>query len=103
MGVISFHLFGISIVVLCLQEEELYQLFCGSDVSASTVEAIRVIRDPHTSLGKGIAYILFKTLVCLTRLYPNSIFFSQILCLYYCIYSLHKLVMLGSNTVIEPS
>ncbi|XP_074573220.1 nucleolar protein 12-like [Curcuma longa] len=44
-----------------VKDEELYQLFCGSDISASNVEAIRVVRDPHTSLGKGIAYILFKT------------------------------------------
>ncbi|CAL9075554.1 unnamed protein product [Musa acuminata var. zebrina] len=27
----------------------------------SNVEAIRVVRDPQASLGKGIAYVLFKT------------------------------------------
>lgn len=44
-----------------VKDEELYQLFCGSSQSESGVEAVRVIRDPHTSVGKGIAYVLFKT------------------------------------------
>uniref|UniRef100_A0A0A9HW97 RRM domain-containing protein n=1 Tax=Arundo donax TaxID=35708 RepID=A0A0A9HW97_ARUDO len=44
-----------------VKDEELYQLFCGSSGSEGNVEAIRVIRDPITSLGKGIAYVLFKT------------------------------------------
>ncbi|XP_010933453.1 nucleolar protein 12 [Elaeis guineensis] len=44
-----------------VKDEELYQLFCGVSPSEYTVEAVRVIRDPHTSLGKGIAYVLFKT------------------------------------------
>ncbi|KAG1362027.1 RNA-binding protein 34 [Cocos nucifera] len=44
-----------------VKDEELYQLFCGVSPSEHTVEAVRVIRDPHTSLGKGIAYVLFKT------------------------------------------
>ncbi|GJM97286.1 hypothetical protein PR202_ga14203 [Eleusine coracana subsp. coracana] len=42
-------------------DEELYQVFCGSSGSEGNVEAIRVIRDPNTSVGKGIAYVLFKT------------------------------------------
>lgn len=46
-----------------LQEEELYQLFCGVNQLGPSIEAIRVIRDPSTSLGKGIAYVLFKTRV----------------------------------------
>lgn len=29
----------------------------------SSIEAIRVVRDPGTSLGKGIAYVLFNTKV----------------------------------------
>ncbi|XP_062213063.1 uncharacterized protein LOC133913812 [Phragmites australis] len=44
-----------------VKDEELYQLFCGSTGSEGNVEAIRVIRDPNSSLGKGIAYVLFKT------------------------------------------
>ncbi|XP_062213925.1 uncharacterized protein LOC133914968 [Phragmites australis] len=44
-----------------VKDEELYQLFCGSSGSEGNVEAIRVIRDPNSSLGKGIAYVLFKT------------------------------------------
>ncbi|TKV90104.1 hypothetical protein SEVIR_9G006300v4 [Setaria viridis] len=44
-----------------VKDEELYQLFCGSSGSEGDVEAIRVIRDPNSSLGKGIAYVLFKT------------------------------------------
>lgn len=44
-----------------VKDEELYRLFCGPDQSETTVEAIRVVRDSKTSLGKGIAYILFKS------------------------------------------
>eukprot|EP00252_Welwitschia_mirabilis_P007913 TRINITY_DN1960_c0_g1_i2.p1 TRINITY_DN1960_c0_g1~~TRINITY_DN1960_c0_g1_i2.p1 ORF type:complete len:654 (+),score=159.34 TRINITY_DN1960_c0_g1_i2:90-1964(+) len=44
-----------------VKDEELYQLFLGIKALESSVEAIRVIRDPHTSKGKGIAYVLFKT------------------------------------------
>ncbi|XAR70651.1 hypothetical protein NMG60_11027569 [Bertholletia excelsa] len=44
-----------------VKDEEIYQLFCGIKDLESSIEAIRVIRDPGTSVGKGIAYILFKT------------------------------------------
>ncbi|KAL9246943.1 hypothetical protein vseg_020421 [Gypsophila vaccaria] len=44
-----------------VKDEELYKLFCGMKELESSIEAVRVIRDPHTSLGKGIAYVLFKT------------------------------------------
>ncbi|XP_052148777.1 uncharacterized protein LOC127767465 [Oryza glaberrima] len=44
-----------------IKDEEVYQKFCGSSGSEGDVEAIRVVRDPDTSLGKGIAYVLFKT------------------------------------------
>lgn len=46
-----------------LQDEELYWLFSNINNLGSSVEAVRVIRDPHTSVGKGIAYVLFKTRV----------------------------------------
>lgn len=45
-----------------VKDEELYQLFIATKDLESSVEAIRVIRDPHTSKGKGIAYVLFKTM-----------------------------------------
>ncbi|XP_072959242.1 uncharacterized protein [Typha angustifolia] len=44
-----------------VKDEELYELFCGASGAESNVEAIRVVRDPNMSLGKGIAYVLFKT------------------------------------------
>uniref|UniRef100_A0A0D9W1J7 RRM domain-containing protein n=1 Tax=Leersia perrieri TaxID=77586 RepID=A0A0D9W1J7_9ORYZ len=44
-----------------IKDEEMYQRFCGSSGSEGDVEAIRVIRDPESSVGKGIAYVLFKT------------------------------------------
>ncbi|XP_039141847.1 RNA-binding protein 34 [Dioscorea cayenensis subsp. rotundata] len=44
-----------------VKDEELYRLFSGTSQSDSGLEAVRVIRDPNTSLGKGIAYVLFKT------------------------------------------
>lgn len=44
-----------------VKDEELYQLFTGIKDLASSIEAVRVIRDPHVGLGKGIAYVLFKT------------------------------------------
>ena len=47
-----------------MQDEELYQLFCGISNLESSVEAVRVVRDPHLNVGKGIAYVLFKTKVC---------------------------------------
>ncbi|PIA58581.1 hypothetical protein AQUCO_00500485v1 [Aquilegia coerulea] len=44
-----------------VKDEEIYQLFCGTNQLESNIEAVRVIRDPNSSLGKGIAYVLFKT------------------------------------------
>ncbi|KAI8530481.1 hypothetical protein RHMOL_Rhmol11G0062300 [Rhododendron molle] len=44
-----------------VKDEEIYQLFSGIKELESSIEAIRVVRDPGTSMGKGIAYILFKT------------------------------------------
>ncbi|XP_078170200.1 RNA-binding (RRM/RBD/RNP motifs) family protein [Carex rostrata] len=41
-----------------VKDEELYSLFCGI---SNSVEAIRIVRDADTSMGKGIAYVLFKT------------------------------------------
>eukprot|EP01018_Ginkgo_biloba_P035881 Gb_00609 [translate_table: standard] len=45
-----------------VKDEELYRLFIGIKPLESNVEAVRVIRDPQTSMGKGIAYVLFKTM-----------------------------------------
>ncbi|KAL2506246.1 RNA-binding (RRM/RBD/RNP motif) family protein [Abeliophyllum distichum] len=46
-----------------VKDEEIYQLFTGIKNLEASVEAVRVVRDPGTSLGKGIAYVLFKTRV----------------------------------------
>ncbi|KAK4802903.1 hypothetical protein SAY86_001106 [Trapa natans] len=45
-----------------VQDEEIYRMFASINNLESTIEAVRVIRDPHSSLGKGIAYVLFKTM-----------------------------------------
>ncbi|MED6193164.1 hypothetical protein PIB30_016466 [Stylosanthes scabra] len=44
-----------------VKDEELYQLFCSIPNLGTSVEAVRVVRDPHLNVGKGIAYVLFKT------------------------------------------
>ncbi|MCD9561257.1 hypothetical protein HAX54_020261 [Datura stramonium] len=44
-----------------VKDEEIYQLFSGMKEFESSIEAVRVVRDPNTLLGKGIAYVLFKT------------------------------------------
>lgn len=44
-----------------VKDEELYRAFNEIKNLESCIEAIRIIRDPGTSLGKGIAYVLFKT------------------------------------------
>lgn len=44
-----------------VKDEELYQLFSSIKDLESSIEGIRIVRDPGTSLGKGIAYVLFKT------------------------------------------
>ncbi|KAI9124968.1 hypothetical protein K1719_003584 [Acacia pycnantha] len=44
-----------------VKDEELYKLFSGMSNLESSIEAVRVIRDPHLNIGKGIAYVLFKT------------------------------------------
>ncbi|KAL3645553.1 hypothetical protein CASFOL_010733 [Castilleja foliolosa] len=41
-----------------VKDEEIYKLFCGIK---NLETSVRVIRDPGSSLGKGIAYVLFKT------------------------------------------
>ncbi|GKV10674.1 hypothetical protein SLEP1_g22004 [Rubroshorea leprosula] len=44
-----------------VKDEEIYQLFCSINNLESSIEAVRVIRDPQFGMGKGIAYVLFKT------------------------------------------
>ncbi|KAK6146453.1 hypothetical protein DH2020_020322 [Rehmannia glutinosa] len=44
-----------------VKDEEIYKLFSGIRNLETCIEAVRVIRDPGSSLGKGIAYVLFKT------------------------------------------
>ncbi|NP_001267538.1 uncharacterized LOC101206555 [Cucumis sativus] len=57
-----------------VKDEELYQLFCGIDNMGSSVEAVRVIRDPKVNVGKGFAYVFFKT-----REAANSVVNNQLL------------------------
>ncbi|KAI3453384.1 hypothetical protein Pfo_010047 [Paulownia fortunei] len=45
-----------------VKDEEIYKLFSGIKNLETSIEAVRVIRDPGSSLGKGIAYVLFKTM-----------------------------------------
>ncbi|KAL6544022.1 hypothetical protein OROGR_010519 [Orobanche gracilis] len=45
-----------------VKDEEIYKLFSGIKNLENSVEAVRIIRDPGSNLGKGIAYILFKTM-----------------------------------------
>ncbi|CAH2070745.1 unnamed protein product [Thlaspi arvense] len=44
-----------------VKDEEVYQLFTGKSNLENSIEAVRVISDPHLNIGKGIAYVLFKT------------------------------------------
>ncbi|PON87445.1 Splicing factor-like protein [Trema orientale] len=44
-----------------VKDEEVYQVFCGINNMESSVEGVRIIRDPNTNLGKGFAYVLFRT------------------------------------------
>lgn len=51
---------------LYVQEEDLYTVF-ASDNPELGVEAIRVPRDPKTSIGKGFGFVLFKTKVMIKK------------------------------------
>ena len=46
-----------------VEDQALYDLFgsCGD------VEAVRVVRDPHVLVGKGIAYVMFKSTFSVPR------------------------------------
>lgn len=44
-----------------VKDEELYQTFGAGKSPEMGIEAVRVVRDPQTSLSKGIAFVLFKT------------------------------------------
>lgn len=44
-----------------VKDEELYKTFGVGKSPELDIEAVRVVRDPQTSLSKGIAYVLFKT------------------------------------------
>ena len=50
-----------------LQDEDLIQLFTGDEAPPSLrgeLEAVRVVRDKATKIGKGFAFVLFRTKVC---------------------------------------
>ena len=57
-------------LVLCvtwLQDEELIKFFADAAVEApelmGAVEAVRLVRDKTTNVGKGIAFVMFRTKV----------------------------------------
>lgn len=59
----SFHWFA------DVQEEDLINVFHSGDEHPAlegAVEAVRVVRDPHCRVGKGIAYVLFRTKLAAT-------------------------------------
>ena len=49
-----------------MQEEDLYTVFANDNPELG-VEAIRVPRDPKTSIGKGFGFVLFKTKVMIRK------------------------------------
>lgn len=53
----------VSRVISPLQDEELIRFLIGGlgAGAQNEVEAVRIVRDPKTSLGKGIAFALFKS------------------------------------------
>lgn len=46
--------------VLCVQDEELIELFGDGKGGPGNVTAVRIVRDPKTSVGKGIAFVEFS-------------------------------------------
>ncbi|KAG2283143.1 hypothetical protein Bca52824_054363 [Brassica carinata] len=50
------HLYDSKRTVFWEDEEEVYQLFTGKSNLENNVEAVRVIRDPHLNIGKGILF-----------------------------------------------
>lgn len=57
-----------------MQDEDIYAVFANDNPELS-VEAIRLPRDPKTSIGKGFGFVLFKTKVRSKRLDLDSHFF----------------------------
>ena len=58
--------------VMSLQDEELISLFSNAEVAPEligSVEAVRVVRDQATNIGKGFAFVLFKTKVSYSRIF----------------------------------
>lgn len=56
-----------------MQEEDLYTVFANDNPELG-VEAIRVPRDPKTSIGKGFGFVLFKTKVIMRKSFWKSCF-----------------------------
>lgn len=56
-----------------MQEEDLYTVFANDNPELG-VEAIRVPRDPKTSIGKGFGFVLFKTKVIIRKSFWKSCF-----------------------------
>ena len=63
--------------VMWVQDEELIQFFYEAAAEApelkDAIEAVRLVRDKATNVGKGIAFVLFKTKASATlRVFQGS-------------------------------
>ncbi len=67
-------------VCLQLQDEDLYAVFGTNLDPEMGVEAIRVPRDPQTSIGKGFGFVLFKSKVSYILYGPWMLFKSMRTC-----------------------
>jgi hypothetical protein len=67
-------------VCLQLQDEDLYAVFGTNLDPEMSVEAIRVPRDPQTSIGKGFGFVLFKSKVSYILYGPWMLFKSMRTC-----------------------
>ncbi|CAM6110147.1 unnamed protein product [Calypogeia fissa] len=56
-----------------VEDEEVYSLFQGKTPDLE-VEAVRIVRDPQTSIGKGFAFVCFKKKVGATTALDNAEF-----------------------------
>jgi hypothetical protein len=73
-------------VLLCSQNEELIQFFCSPEAlegnpelepdaksGKPAVEGVRIVRDSATALGKGFAFVLFRSQVCEQHSYIHPV------------------------------
>jgi RNA recognition motif-containing protein len=63
-----------------VEDEDLYAVFGTNLDPEMSVEAIRVPRDPQTSIGKGFGFVLFKSKVSYILYGPWMLFKSMRTC-----------------------